>query len=383
MDEFVVRVDALAAGGDGVGRAPDGRVVFVPFACPGDLARVRVTESRPAWARARIAELIEPGPERVEPRCAVFGSCGGCGWQHLSHAAQLDAKAAILGDALRRIGGLEWTDPVSILASPSPYAYRGRTRVVVQRGQVGYRRRRSHALCAVSACPVLHPALDARLGELAADPPRRDGEWELALGSGAVRAAPLDGRPGERIFLEVAGERVGTSAGVFAQTNALLLDALVQRVGAVVGGGSFLLELFAGAGLFTLPLSKRFERVVALEGSAAAVRDLRANLDAAGREGVEVLERRMEAAGPVLEGLRPDRVFLDPPRSGLTRGVLEMLASLGAAQIAYLSCDPATLARDLARFSRRGYRLRQVEGFDLFPQTPHLEALALLEAGSS
>jgi 23S rRNA (uracil1939-C5)-methyltransferase len=383
VDEIVLRVDALAAGGDGVGRAPDGRAVFVPFSCPGDLARVRVTAARRAWARARIVDLLEPGPERVEPRCAVFGSCGGCAWQHLSYAAQLDAKAAILGDALRRIGGLEWGEPVPITPSPSPYAYRGRTRLRVQRGRVGYRRRRSHQLCVVSTCPVLHPALDARLGELAADPPRRDGEWEIALGTGAVRASVLDGRPGERVFLEVARERLGTSPGVFAQSNALLLDALVGRVGAVAGDGSLLLELFAGAALFTLSLSKRFERVVALEGSPAAARDLRVNLQAAGREGVEVLERRLEAAGPELERLHPDLVLLDPPRTGLERDALEMLADLGAPRIAYLSCDPATLARDLARFGSRGYRLRQVEGFDLFPQTPHLEALALLVAEGS
>ena len=380
MKQTIVRIDALAAGGDAVGRAPDGRVVFVPFAAPGDRVSVRIWQERARFLRGRVEKLLEPGGARSDPLCPVFGRCGGCAWQHVRYEVQREAKSRILGDALARIGGFEAGGPIPVVASPSHYAYRGRTRVRVEAGRVGYRRRGSHALCPVSSCPVLVPELDARLRELAAQPPRRDGEWELAFGSGRARAVPLGGQGGERLFLEVGAERVGFSPGVFAQSNALLLETLVERVAASAGSGALALELFAGAGFFTLRLARSFGRVVALEASAAAVRDLRANLRDADLEGVEVHERRVELSAALFRRLAPDVVVLDPPRTGLPAGAVAALAACGARRIVYLSCDPATLARDLAGFRERGYRLQRVEGFDLFPQTPHVEALAVLEA---
>jgi len=379
VEQTIVRIDALAAGGDAVGRAPDGRVVFVPFAAPGDRVSVRIWQERARFLRGRVEKVLEPGGARSDPLCPVFGRCGGCAWQHVSYEVQREAKSRILGDALARIGGFEAGDPIPVAASPSRYAYRGRTRVRVEAGRVGYRRRGSHALCPVSSCPVLVPQLDTCLSGLAAQPPRRDGEWELAFGSGRARAVPLGGQGGERVFLEVGGERIGFSPGVFAQSNALLLETLVERVAASAGSGALALELFAGAGFFTLRLARSFGRVVALEASAAAVRDLRANLRDADLEGVEVHERRVELSAALFRRLAPDVVVLDPPRTGLPAGAVAALAVCGARRIVYLSCDPATLARDLAGFRERGYRLQRVEGFDLFPQTPHVEALAVLE----
>jgi len=388
VEQAIVRIDALAAGGDAVGRAPDGRVVFVPLAAPGDRVSVRICQERARFLRGRVEKLLEPGGARSDPLCPVFGRCGGCAWQHVRYEAQREAKSRILGDALARIGGFEPGGPIPVVASPSRYAYRGRTRVRVEAGRVGYRRRGSHALCPVSSCPVLVPELDARLRGLVAQPPRRDGEWELAFGSGRARAVParrgekggLAPQGAERLFLEVGGERIGFSPGVFAQTNALLLETLVERVAASAGSGALALELFAGAGFLTLWLARRFGRVVALEASAAAVRDLRANLRGADLGNVEVHERRVELSAALFRRLAPDVVVLDPPRVGLPSGAVAALADVGARRIVYLSCDPATLARDLAGFRARGYRLRRVEGFDLFPQTPHVEALAVLEA---
>jgi 23S rRNA (uracil1939-C5)-methyltransferase len=380
VERAILRIDALAAGGDAVGRAPDGRVVFVPFAAPGDRVSVRICQEHARFLRGRVEKLLEPGGARSDPLCPVFGSCGGCAWQHVRYEVQREAKSKILGDALVRIGGFEPGSPIPVVASPSRYAYRGRTRVRVEAGRVGYRRRGSHALCPVSSCPVLVPELDARLGGLSMRPPRRDGEWELAFGSGRVRAVPLGGWGGERLFLEVGGERIGFSPGVFAQSNALLLGTLVERVAASAGSGAIALELFAGAGFLTLWLARRFGRVVALEASAAAARDLRANLRGADLGGVEVHERRVESSDSLIRRLVPDVVVLDPPRAGLPAGTVAALADVAARRIVYLSCDPATLARDLAGFRERGYRLRSLEGFDLFPQTPHVEALAVLEA---
>jgi 23S rRNA (uracil1939-C5)-methyltransferase len=383
VETVELRIDDLAAGGDGVGRGPDGRVYFVPFTAPGDRVRVRVTERRARFARGSVETLLEPGPERADPVCPVFGSCGGCAWQHVSYSAQLSAKARILEDALRRLGGLEPPGKIEITPSPSPYGYRSRARLIVQAGRVGYRRRRSHAVCATSRCPVLLPALDQKLHELALRPPPRDAEWELAWGDGQARAAALGSRGRERVFLELAGERIGISPGVFAQANALLLPAMAARLLALTGAGGCALELYAGAGCFTLPLARRFQRVVALEASPEAVRDLRANLKGAGIENAlvlaETLERALERGS--LSGLAPEALILDPPRAGLPEGAVEQLSGLDPARVVYLSCDPATLARDLALWAARGWALRSLEGFDLFPQTPHVEALALLERG--
>ena len=380
MSRAELRIESLAAGGDGVAHLPDGRVVFVPFTAPGDLVRVRLVESRARFARARVEELLEGGPARAVPVCQAFGSCGGCAWQHVDYAAQLEAKRAILRDAIRRIGGQDVPSLGPVLPSPSEYAYRGRTRVRVEGGSVGYLRRRSHALCAVSRCPVLVPALDRRLHELAAHPPQPEGEWELASGSGEVRAAPLGASGAPRIRLEVGGHRIGVSIGVFAQSNALMLDTLATRVAERAGRGVLAVELYAGAGLLTIGLAARFDRVVAVEGDPAAVADLRANLAEAGQGRVEILAESVERALSELADRRPDALVLDPPRSGLARGSVDALAAVRAERIVYLSCDPATLARDLAELCARGYALRSVEGIDLFPQTPHVEALATLES---
>jgi 23S rRNA (uracil1939-C5)-methyltransferase len=234
---------------------------------------------------------------------------------------------------------------------------------------------------------VLIPALEEALGRLAAEPPE-DGELELAAGDdGQVRVnrKARGGRAtprGSGTALRLAsGDELRLSPGVFAQGHALLRDALAEAVLEAAGHGPWAVELFAGAGFFTAGLARRFARVVAVEAHGPAVRDLRANLRRAGLPNVEI---RTGTAEDFLAGWSqrvppPDAVVLDPPRTGLARGAAERLAVLGAARIAYLSCDPATLARDLAVLVAGGYALRSVEGFDLFPQTAHVEALAVLD----
>lgn len=382
-----VRIDALAAGGDGVARLADGRVCFVAATAPGDLVRVELVEERSRFVRARVLALLEPGDARTDPLCAVFGSCGGCAWQHITYSAQLAAKRTIVRDALTRLGGLALPGEIRIVPSPQPYGYRGRTRVLVRGGRVGYRRARSHALCATARCPVLLPVVERALRDLAGAPPAADGEWELVADSGGtVRTSPApaarDARvpvaqgPSARVTLQAGGHALELSPHVFAQSNVLLLPALVEAVLTAAGTGDLALELYAGAGSFTLGLASRFARVVAVESDPAAARDLARNV--AGTS-VEALCERAEA---VLEGwrtARPDVVVLDPPRRGMARGGPEALAALGAPRIVHVSCDPATLARDLRALVAGGYALRSVTGFDLFPQTHHVEALAVLE----
>lgn len=374
----------LAAGGEGVGRGPDGRVVFVPYTAPGDRVRVRVTASRSRHSRGVVETLLQPGAQRTDPVCAVFGSCGGCSWQHVRYDAQLAAKRAIVRAALERIGGLEIPDRISITASPSAYGYRTRSRVLVRGGKVGYRRRRSNLLCPTRRCPVLVAELDRRLSELADDPPIVDGELELAVGQGEgtseseVRAC-LERDPGPRLWLRVGEDRVGYSPGSFAQGNAGLIDALARSVMLAAGRGRLALELFAGAGFLTLGLSRRFEAVVAVEGNARAASDLELNLRDAAIDNVRIVFDAVEvalAADP-LAGRPPDVVVLDPPRSGLPEGVGEAIAEQRPDRIVYLSCDPATLSRDLSLLVQHGYSLAHAEAFDLFPQTPHVEVLVI------
>ncbi|TDJ18988.1 MAG: class I SAM-dependent RNA methyltransferase [Deltaproteobacteria bacterium] len=375
-----VVITGLAAGGDGVGRLADGCVVFVPFSVPGDQLRIRVVERRKRFARGEIEEILEPGEARTEPRCAVFGECGGCAWQHLEHQAQLAAKAQIIADSIGRIAGLALPGEVILTPSPSAYGYRARTRVLVEGGRVGYRKKHSHRLCAISTCPILTPELDALLAEIAKGPPLADGEWELCSAGGRVRSVRLSEHAGNRLSLDVGPDRVAFSAGVFAQSNGLLIETLVEHVLAAAGRGGQLLELFCGTGLFTLGLARNFDVVVAIESSASAVADLRANLRAAGRDNVEVVEGRVEEVLATRDPHRPAVVVLDPPRPGLAPSAIERLVALEAGRIVYLSCDPATLARDLGILSDHGYVLQRVECIDLFPQTPHIETLVTLEA---
>jgi 23S rRNA (uracil1939-C5)-methyltransferase len=396
--ELEITIERLAAGGDGVGHAADGRVVFVPFTAPGDRVRVRVTEQRPRFARGHVLELLAPGPARTDPVCAVFGSCGGCTWQHVAYPAQLEAKRAIVEDALSRIAGLGPTASakraegerrplpneasaaraVEILASPTAYAWRSRTRVFCENGRIGYRRRHSHALQPVARCPVLVPSLDAALHALAEAPPG-DGEIELAVGDGAPRCTPLSSaaEDPERIELSAGEDRLELSPGVFFQAHAGLRDALRTAALDAAGTGRFAADLFAGAGFFTLGLARRFERVLAVEAAPAAADDLRRNAAAAGCQGVEVLGIAVEAALPRLRDA--EVLLLDPPRTGLPRGVAVALAAGAAERVVYVSCEPATLARDLAVLAAGGFSLTRAQAFDLFPQTSHVEVLVRLE----
>jgi 23S rRNA (uracil1939-C5)-methyltransferase len=383
-DEIVeLRIESLAAGGDGVGRAPDGRVVFVPFTAPGDLARVAVRERRARWLRGEAIELVEAGPGRTDPLCPVFGTCGGCDWQHLAYDAQVAAKRALLVDAIERIARLPVPESFAFHASPAPYGYRSRARVAADRGRVGFRRRRSHAVCAVSRCPVLVPALDAPLARLAASPPAREAEWELTAGAdGRASVARLPVRDsGDWVPIEVAGERLRISAGSFVQANALLRGDLARVVVEAAGSAGTCLELFAGAGFFTVPLARRFARLVAVEANPGAVADLEENLAAAGLAGVEIVAAPVAHAleSPAIAALAPDVVVLDPPRTGLEPAAREALVDQRAPRIVYVSCDPATLARDVAELADRGWSLAALDGFDLFPQTAHVEAVARLE----
>jgi tRNA/tmRNA/rRNA uracil-C5-methylase (TrmA/RlmC/RlmD family) len=224
------------------------------------------------------------------------------------------------------------------------------------------------------------------LSGLADDPPETDGEWELVagrsadLGESVTRAVPLPATGGSRLWLPVGEDRIGVSPGVFIQSNAGLLDALSRAVEKAAGTGRRAFDLYCGAGFFTLGLARNFDEVVAVESNPVAAGDLEVNLREAGVDNVRVLASSIEVAMDDMDfaRLHPDRVVVDPPRSGLGEAVAERIADFEPERIVYLSCDPATLARDLSVFNHRGYRLMAAECFDLFPQTPHVEMLAVV-----
>jgi len=246
---------------------------------------------------------------------------------------------------------------------------------------VGFLRARSHELCPVSHCPVLEPALDALLEELS-DRPSGDGIVQLAAGEDG-RVACSAGSRKQALLVSNGEGSLESSAGVFVQGNPGLRGPLARAVVEAAGREGRCLELYAGIGFFTLSLAARFGHLVVVEASRRALRHLRANLSSAGIHHVQVrcepVEGMLRKPGP--SALQPDVIVLDPPRVGLPGGSAERLGGLGARRIVYVSCDPATLARDLRQLTALGYKLERVEGFDLFPQTAHVEAVATLSAG--
>ncbi len=376
-----VEIHSLAAGGDGVGRLEDGRVVFVPWAAPGDRLRIRLVEQKKRFARGRLLEILEPGPGRREPPCKAAGDCGGCRWQHIRYEDQLQAKSQILRDAIERIAGLRVPDDFDVVPSQE-LGYRSRARVFAEGGLVGFRKLSSHDVRGIDHCPVLTPGIDRILGELAGDPPAGPAEWLLAEGDDQTLSVrtQVPGAKADGIRLRVGEDTLRIGPGVFFQANVALRGALAEAVVQAAGTGAAALELYAGAGFFSLALARRFDLLTLVESDKRAVRDLCHNLESAGLdEGAVVCEAPVEdylanpAPGPV------DVIVLDPPRTGLPKRGADALAAQGARRVVYVSCDPATLARDLAVLTERLYALTSLRAFDLFPQTSHVESVAVLD----
>ncbi len=375
-----LQIESLSAGGEGVARDATGRVVFVAATCPGDTVRARITRAGRSFARGKLIQVIKAGPSRRTPRCPKVGECGGCSWQHIAYTEQCRAKAQRVSSAFARIAGALPEAPVVCHPCPSPFAYRSRARLGFRRGQVGYRRPRSHTLCPVTECAVLTPELDAALLELSKHPPRGQGELTLAAGDDGRVSISGDGRAAAATRLQVEGDAFEVSPGGFFQANALLRTELARAVHTAAGRGERVLELFAGAGFLTFGLARRFAQVLVVEAQGRASRDLEKNLAAAKLRNVTVVSgaAERELKSPRLAAFDPEVLVLDPPRKGLTALATARIATLAPRRIVYLACDPATQARDVRRLRGHGYRLTKLSAFDLFPQTPHVETLAVL-----
>lgn len=394
--KFEVAVEKLVYGGEGLGRV-GGRVVLMPFVLPGETALAAAEQERPGLIRARTLEVLAASPERVEAPCPYFGRCGGCHYQHAPYELQLNLKRAILQDVVRRIGKFEPPAEIAIV-SGEPWNYRNRSQFHTQGNAIGYLEMGSHHLCAVEQCPISSPVVNSTLIHLwgmLRDPrwPRFVRSLEVFTNERDVQLNILDSdRPVARRFFEWCAEQIpgfvsgaleypaaGTVFRVgsrsFFQVNRYLTDGLVET--ALEGaGGESALDLYAGAGLFSVPLARRFSQVTAVESGAGAIRDLEFNAQRAGVT-VSAIQSRAEE---FLAGLEkaPDFMLLDPPRAGIGKRMVHRIAELRPERVAIVSCDPSTLARDLAPLLASGYQLDSLTLVDLFPQTYHMETVARL-----
>ena len=391
-----LKIEKMVYGGDGLSRV-EGEVVFTPFVLPGETIEAERGASRKHVGRARMTSLIEPSPDRAEPACPYFTRCGGCQYQHASYEAQLRFKRDILAETLRRVGKIEF-DPEKIEIVPSePWGYRNRAQLHFENGRVGYREMQSRKLVAIEKCPISSPKINdaiARLVRMAKDRrwPNFLGSLELFTDERQVQWNVLESeRPLAKHFFEWLAEEIpGTVLGPleyavnhddfvvsgqsFFQVNRFLLPQLAQlAMGDAKGDLAW--DLYAGVGLFSLPLARRFGRVKAVEGGRSAAADLSRNAKRA-RLSVEAIQQQTEAF--LLEAREsPDFALADPPRSGLDKAVAGRLVELRPKTIAIVACDPATLARDLAVLAA-AYTIDAVTLVDLFPQTFHIETVVRL-----
>ena len=423
-----LEIEKLVYGGAGLARS-GGITYFVPFVLPGEAILARIVEKKKTFVRAEIAELQRPAPGRTAAPCPHFTVCGGCQYQHIRYEDQIEAKREILRENLARLGGIQWDGPITLHASP-PFGYRNRAqwklrslenvrndKIISGPGQaIGYFRAGSNDLCAVEQCALLAPPLASALDSL---------RKELALGTlpTTIRQIEAFAEPGGSLLLnvsfptlpsspsqvcqqfrkllpaassvlllETAGEqmelegqgylnypvgavryRVGHMS--FFQVNRFLLEEMAQTV-TNRASGRLALDLYAGVGLFSVALGKGFERVVAVEADPAASRDLEENIRAAHISGQAINSDVATFLANCKE--QPELVILDPPRAGVETEILRSIATLKPQQIIYMSCDPATLARDLKVMHEAGYRIDTLDLFDVFPQTFHIETMVRL-----
>lgn len=383
-----VQIEKLVYGGAGLARI-EGRVVLAPLVLPGEVVIIEPVDK----LHARLLQIDQPAPERVAPPCPYFGSCGGCHYQHAPYAFQTEQKLAILREVLQRVGKFEPPAPIQLISGPD-WNYRNRVQLHIEGQRIGFRQLGSHALCAITHCPISSPKLNEAIGALAEMVkehrfPAFVQSIELFTNETEVQVNVLEAtKPVARHFFDWCAERIPgfvpgalqygefrVSGRSFFQVNRFLVDALVE---AAIGETSDAeaLELYAGVGLFTLALAKRFRHVAAVESGAAAADDLLLNTQRAGAD-VAVIRASVDE---YLAGLTetPAFVLADPTRAGLGKATVTHLLRLKPARIHLIACDPSTLARDLRELLGGGYRIERMILIDLFPQTYHIETVVHL-----
>jgi 23S rRNA (uracil1939-C5)-methyltransferase len=401
-----VSLTTLSYGGDCLGRLPDGRVVFIPYGIPGERVSIEIIEDNKNFARGKLVKVLEPSPERVEPRCKHFGRCGGCHFQHMNYEAQLRYKSGILSEQLTRVGKLVNPPAPQVITSPNPFHYRNNIRFHVnEAGKLGFLAPQSERIIPISECHLPEEPIAQAWPLLSMEPDCGIDQVELRCGADGELLVSLEGPtetppefeseaglsaiysgPGGRVVLagqDVLQMRVGdrsfqVSGGAFFQVNTPMAGVMVEALqkNLILSKECILLDLYCGVGLFSAFFAGKVKEVFGVELSLDACRDFVTNLDEF--ETVSLYEGAVERILPRLE-VKPDVVILDPPRAGLHPKALESLLEKKPGQIAYISCDPATLARDLDQLTTNDYRLDKLFLLDIFPQTYHIESIAFLK----
>jgi 23S rRNA (uracil1939-C5)-methyltransferase len=406
MEEQTIEVTAMAHGGSALGRDVHGRVIFVPFAIPGETVRVHTGEGRARYAYAELVEVLQPSPHRIEPRCRHFGTCGGCHYQHIAYPSQLKFKTEVVSDQLERVG--KFTDPPvhETLSSPAQWGYRiSATFHPSEEGRLGYWSHLEERVIPIYECHIIQPILWQLFEDLDLDltgilhvtlrvgddddllvaletedvePPALEVDFPVSVAM-VLPTGEAANLVGENYLAErCAGRAWRVSAGSFFQVNLGAAEHLVHLVGQKAGlsGHEAVLELYSGVGLFTATLSAAAQRVAGIESNPDAVSDAGVNLE--DTDNVELYQGPVEEILPALTGIPFDVVVIDPPRGGVDPTVIDSLLEIRAPRIVYVSCDPATFARDARRLVRGGYQLGEVSPVDMFPQTYHIETVSLL-----
>lgn len=393
-DLYEVGIEKIVYGGDGLARV-GAQAVFVPQAAPGDHLLIRIVECEKKYARAVIEKILIPSSSRRAAPCEHFGVCGGCQLQHLDYPAQLQAKVSFVRESLERLGGITWPGEICI-RSGEEFGYRSRAEIKVvrdesSRPQIGYFRASTQEVCEVESCPVLLPSANRELQRLHAEPslvPSGATRVYLTAGDEEVLVTPATGENERAAEIDslgtahqrIAGVNYGFGVKSFFQGNRLLVEDLIQLV-LRDHRGSLAVDLYAGVGLFSLQLAKVFDQICAVEGNKSAAQHGAENARANGIGNVRYEPISVEAwlKYKSHEVPPPDLVVLDPPRAGAGVAVVERLAALAAPRIAYVSCDPATLARDLRLLCDFGYQIESIDAVDMFPQTFHVETVVQLQ----
>jgi len=423
MEELEAKIESMAFKGYGVARI-DGQVLFIPQSVTGDRGWVKIIEKRKAYSIGKLITLIAPSPFRVEPPCPLFGRCGGCQWQHIDHSVQIHLKEEILTEALRRLGGLKEIPPITTAPSTQPYGYRARAQLKVKGETMGYFQERSHRIVSTDHCPICHPLINKIISSLRKELPffPRMEEIEINVspeeGKGVLLLHSLSSQQEMKHFgkdllpnypilkgiavvrgkgftffgdpylnFTISSNRLGerrnlslrTSPQSFYQVNLEGNHTLIQTVleFSDVNEDEKVLDLYAGVGNFTLPLSIASKEVWGIEENRWAVEDATLNAERNTIKNSTFIHGRVENILRHWTKERPDLIILDPPRTGC-KTVLDQIIKLQPKRIVYVSCEPTTFARDLRLFSEAGYAIRRLSLVDMFPQTYHMEVVGLL-----
>jgi len=402
---FELMLEDMVFGGDALGHLPDGRAVFVPFGLPGEKILLSIVEEKKSFARGQIEKILTPSPIRIQPRCRHYGTCGGCNYQHLAYRDQLAFKQRIVKGQLQRMAGLVDFPVAPVVPSPNEWNYRNTVQFRVSYdGKVGYQAAGTNNLVEISECHLPMNEVNSLWPKLLLEPGsgihrinlRQGGEGDLMLVLESDQEAPpefsvdfpisvvfknpesqyvLSGE--DLILMQVKGRDFRVSVDSFFQVNLPQAEAMVDHVIALAGSleGKTVLDAYSGVGLFSTFLAATAKRLIAIEVSESSCNDFAVNLD-----DFENVELYIDQAENVLPTLKTslDLAVVDPPRAGLDSRVVSSLIATKPQKVIYVSCDPATLARDIKRFIDGGYTLKSVTPFDQFPQTYHIECVAEL-----